>query len=232
MARDGRPRPPDAEQAYLRSGRHDHRHPGKFKASGTCRSGIPQFPKTLALADRRRSTSRGASRWHTAMRRAPSRLETAVCVHFTGATPRLHVKDAEFRPNGRQGVYSGYQPGINRAGRFRSLGDGQVDFKAIFSKMAQYGYDGWAVLEVGVLLEASRAGGRGGRAVHSRSHHQGDGEGVRRLRRRGFGCGAIEADAGNLIAACSSPPVSPGWRVHFHLRPRMKVAKAKGLNTI
>ena len=44
-------------------------------------------------------------------------------------------------------MYSGYQPGINRAGRFRSLGDGQVDFKAIFSKMAQYGYDGWAVLE-------------------------------------------------------------------------------------
>ena len=59
----------------------------------------------------------------------------------------LHIKDAEFRPNGRQGVYSGYQPWINRAGRFRSLGDGQVDFKAIFSKMAQYGYEGWAVLE-------------------------------------------------------------------------------------
>jgi sugar phosphate isomerase/epimerase len=59
----------------------------------------------------------------------------------------LHVKDAEFRPNGRQGVYSGYQPWLQRAGRFRSLGDGQIDFKAIFSKMAQYGYDGWAVLE-------------------------------------------------------------------------------------
>jgi sugar phosphate isomerase/epimerase len=59
----------------------------------------------------------------------------------------LHIKDAEFRPDGRQGVYSGYQPWINRAGRFRSLGDGQVDFKAIFSKMAQYGYEGWAVLE-------------------------------------------------------------------------------------
>jgi sugar phosphate isomerase/epimerase len=59
----------------------------------------------------------------------------------------LHIKDAEFRPNGRQGVYSGYQPWVNRAGRFRSLGDGQVDFKAIFSKMAQYGYSGWAVLE-------------------------------------------------------------------------------------
>jgi sugar phosphate isomerase/epimerase len=59
----------------------------------------------------------------------------------------LHIKDAEFRPNGRQGVYSGYQPWIGRAGRFRSLGDGQIDFKSIFSKMAQYGYEGWAVME-------------------------------------------------------------------------------------
>ena len=59
----------------------------------------------------------------------------------------FHVKDAEFRPTGRQGVYSGYQPWKDRAGRFRSLGDGQVDFRAIFSKLAQYGYQGWAVLE-------------------------------------------------------------------------------------
>lgn len=59
----------------------------------------------------------------------------------------LHIKDAEFRPTGRQGVYSGFQPWVNRAGRFRSLGDGQIDFGAIFSKMAQYNYDSWAVLE-------------------------------------------------------------------------------------
>lgn len=59
----------------------------------------------------------------------------------------FHVKDAEFNPNGKQGVYGGYQSWINRAGRFRSLGDGQVDFKSIFSKLTQYGYDGWAVLE-------------------------------------------------------------------------------------
>ena len=58
-----------------------------------------------------------------------------------------HVKDAEFNPSGRQGVYSGYQSWINRAGRFRSLGDGQVDFVGIFSKLAQYGYDRWAVME-------------------------------------------------------------------------------------
>ena len=59
----------------------------------------------------------------------------------------FHVKDAEFRPTGRQGVYGGFQAWKDRAGRFRSLGDGQVDFKAIFSKLTQYGYGGWAVLE-------------------------------------------------------------------------------------
>ena len=59
----------------------------------------------------------------------------------------FHVKDAEFNPTGRQGVYSGYQGWIDRAGRFRSLGDGQVDFSGIFSKLTQYGYDSWAVLE-------------------------------------------------------------------------------------
>ena len=59
----------------------------------------------------------------------------------------FHVKDAEYRPSGRSGVYGGYQDWIDRAGRFRSLGDGQIDFGAIFSKMAQYDYPGWAVLE-------------------------------------------------------------------------------------
>ena len=58
-----------------------------------------------------------------------------------------HVKDAEFNPTGRQGVYSGYQSWVNRAGRFRSLGDGQVDFASVFSKLAAYDYDYWAVLE-------------------------------------------------------------------------------------
>ena len=59
----------------------------------------------------------------------------------------FHVKDAEFRPTGRQGVYGGFQSWQDRAGRFRSLGDGQVDFKAVFSKLAQYNFPGWAVLE-------------------------------------------------------------------------------------
>ena len=59
----------------------------------------------------------------------------------------FHVKDAEYRASGRSGVYGGYQDWIDRPGRFRSLGDGQIDFSSIFSKMAQYDYPGWAVLE-------------------------------------------------------------------------------------
>jgi sugar phosphate isomerase/epimerase len=59
----------------------------------------------------------------------------------------FHVKDAEFNPTGRCGVYGGYQPWIDRAGRFRSLGDGEIDFGQIFSKLAQYNYPGWAVVE-------------------------------------------------------------------------------------
>jgi sugar phosphate isomerase/epimerase len=59
----------------------------------------------------------------------------------------FHVKDGEFHASGRAGVYGGYQDWIDRPGRFRSLGDGQIDFKQVFSKMAQYDYPGWAVVE-------------------------------------------------------------------------------------
>ena len=70
----------------------------------------------------------------------------------------FHVKDAEFRPNGRSGVYGGYQGWVDRPGRFRSLGDGQVDFGSIFSKLAQYDYPGWAVLEWECCLKHPEAG--------------------------------------------------------------------------
>lgn len=70
----------------------------------------------------------------------------------------FHVKDAEFRPNGRVGVYGGYQNWIDRPGRFRSLGDGQVDFGQVFSKMAQYDYEGWAVLEWECALKHPEVG--------------------------------------------------------------------------
>ena len=74
----------------------------------------------------------------------------------------FHVKDAEFNPSPKQGVYSGFQPWLNRAGRFRSLGDGQVDFGAIFSKLAGYDYASWAVLEWECCLKHPEDGAREG----------------------------------------------------------------------
>ena len=47
----------------------------------------------------------------------------------------------------KQGVYGGYKAWLERAGRDRSLGDGQVNFKAIFSKLSGYDFAGWAVYE-------------------------------------------------------------------------------------
>ncbi len=70
----------------------------------------------------------------------------------------FHAKDAEFNPSGRQGVYSGYAPWAERAGRFRSLGDGQVDFASVFSKLSQHGFDGWAVLEWECCIKDSEQG--------------------------------------------------------------------------
>lgn len=74
----------------------------------------------------------------------------------------FHVKDAEFRPNGRAGVYGGYEDWVDRPGRFRSLGDGQVDFKSIFSKLTQYGFDGWAVVEWECCIKHPEDGAREG----------------------------------------------------------------------
>jgi sugar phosphate isomerase/epimerase len=70
----------------------------------------------------------------------------------------FHVKDAEFNPDGTNGVYGGYQDWIDRAGRFRSPGDGEIDFGRIFSKFAQYGYEGWAVVEWECCLKDSEQG--------------------------------------------------------------------------
>ena len=74
----------------------------------------------------------------------------------------FHVKDAEFERNGRSGVYGGYQNWQNRAGRFRSLGDGDIDFKKIFSKLTQYDFDGWAVMEWECCLKDAQTGAREG----------------------------------------------------------------------
>ncbi|WP_296473707.1 sugar phosphate isomerase/epimerase [Roseinatronobacter sp.] len=81
----------------------------------------------------------------------------------------FHVKDAEFNPTGRQGVYGGFQSWVNRAGRFRSPGDGQVDFGAVFSKMAANDFDGWAVVEWECALKHPEDGAREG-AEFVRAH--------------------------------------------------------------
>lgn len=81
----------------------------------------------------------------------------------------FHVKDAEFNPTGKQGVYGGYQSWVDRAGRFRSLGDGQVDFKSIFSKLATYDFTGWAVLEWECAIKNSEDGAREG-AIFIKDH--------------------------------------------------------------
>jgi len=82
--------------------------------------------------------------------------------HYHERIRAFHVKDAEFRPTGRCGVYGGYQNWVDRPGRFRSPGDGQVDFKAIFSKLAAYDYPGWAVLEWECALKHPEDGAREG----------------------------------------------------------------------
>ena len=74
----------------------------------------------------------------------------------------FHVKDAEFNPTGKAGGYGGYAGWADRPGRFRSLGDGQIDFKGIFSKLSQYGFDGWAVMEWECCIKSPEQGAREG----------------------------------------------------------------------
>jgi Sugar phosphate isomerases/epimerases len=89
--------------------------------------------------------------------------------HYHERIKAFHVKDAEFNPTGKQGVYGGYSGWVERAGRFRSLGDGQVDFKAIFSKLSAYDFKGWAVMEWECALKHPEDGAREG-AVFINDH--------------------------------------------------------------
>ena len=82
--------------------------------------------------------------------------------HYHERIRAFHVKDAEFNPTGKCGVYGGYADWKERAGRFRSLGDGQIDFKGIFSKLSQYGFDGWAVMEWECCIKSPEQGAREG----------------------------------------------------------------------
>jgi sugar phosphate isomerase/epimerase len=89
--------------------------------------------------------------------------------HYHERIKAFHVKDAEFNPTGKQGVYGGYQSWVNRAGRFRSLGDGQVDFKGVFSKLTAYNYPGWAVMEWECALKHPEDGAKEG-AIFIQEH--------------------------------------------------------------
>ena len=82
--------------------------------------------------------------------------------HYHERIKAFHVKDAEFNATGKQGTFGGYQSWLNRAGRYRSPGDGQVDFKSIFSKLAQYSFKGWAVLEWECCIKHPEDGAREG----------------------------------------------------------------------
>ena len=82
--------------------------------------------------------------------------------HYHQRIRAFHVKDAEFNSTGKQGTFGGYQSWLNRAGRYRSPGDGQVDFKAIFSKLTQYGFDGWAVMEWECCIKHPEEGAKEG----------------------------------------------------------------------
>jgi sugar phosphate isomerase/epimerase len=82
--------------------------------------------------------------------------------HYHERIKAFHVKDAEFNSTGKQGTFGGYQDWVNRAGRYRSPGDGQVDFKGVFSKLTQYWYKGWAVMEWECVLKHPEQGAREG----------------------------------------------------------------------
>lgn len=89
--------------------------------------------------------------------------------HYHERIKAFHVKDAELNVSGKQGVYGGYQGWVDRAGRFRSPGDGQVDFKSIFSKLTAYDFDGWAVMEWECALKHPEDGAREG-AIFIQDH--------------------------------------------------------------
>jgi sugar phosphate isomerase/epimerase len=122
--------------------------------------------------------------------------------HYHSRIRMFHVKDAEFRPNGRTGVYGGYLPWVERAGRFRSLGDGQIDFGAVFSKFTQYDFPGWAVVEWECALKHPEDGAREG-AKFVRDH-------IIRVTERpfdGFAGTALDADANRRLLGLDPTPL-------------------------
>jgi len=89
--------------------------------------------------------------------------------HYHEFIKSFHVKDSEFNPTGKKGAFGGYNDWGDRAGRYRSLGDGQIDFKTIFSKLTQYGCDVWAVMEWECCIKSPEQGAREG-AIFIQDH--------------------------------------------------------------
>ena len=82
--------------------------------------------------------------------------------HYHEFIKAFHVKDSEFNPTGKKGAFGGYGDWIDRAGRYRSPGDGQVDFKSIFTKLTEYGCGVWAVMEWECCIKSPEQGAREG----------------------------------------------------------------------
>lgn len=82
--------------------------------------------------------------------------------HYHQFIKAFHVKDSEFNPTGKKGTFGGYNDWKDRAGRYRSPGDGQVDFKKVFSKLTEYGCDVWAVLEWECVIKSPEQGAKEG----------------------------------------------------------------------
>ncbi len=89
--------------------------------------------------------------------------------HYHEFIKAFHVKDSEFKPNGKRGAFGGYGNWQNRAGRYRSPGDGQIDFKTIFTKLTEYGCDVWAVMEWECCVKSPEQGAKEG-AAFIRNH--------------------------------------------------------------
>ena len=82
--------------------------------------------------------------------------------HYHEFIKAFHVKDSEFNPTGKKGAFGGYSDWRDRAGRYRSPGDGQADFKTIFTKLTEYGCDVWAVMEWECCIKSPEQGAKEG----------------------------------------------------------------------
>jgi len=82
--------------------------------------------------------------------------------HYHEFIKSFHVKGAEYRMNGKSGAWGGYLDWKDRAGRYRHPGDGDIDWKTVFTKLTEYGCDVWAVLEWECCVKSPEQGAKQG----------------------------------------------------------------------